>query len=322
VGSDGSLSAVHVATRDVHDQVLAESRLAASERRFRLAMNESASGMAIVALDMRYLEVNPAFGRILGHDEAWLLAHGVDDVLHPDDQEADRQARALLLSGDREHLTVERRFVRGGGGIIWTQYALGLVRDDHGDPVSFVAQVQDISRMRRAMQALEYQATHDSLTGLFNRRELTMRLRERLAAAAVSGRRPAVLYCDVDRLKVINDDLGHAAGDALLQAAGRRLAGSVRTTDLVARVGGDEFVVVLDDVAGVAEAVQIAEDIRRSVSSAVPFDGGVLQSTMSIGVLLAESDADVDSVLRDADAALYAAKGSGRDRVAVFPADL
>ncbi len=318
---DGSLSAIHVVTRNVHDQVLAERRLAESERRFRLAMLESAHGMAIVGLDHRYLEVNPALCRILGHDETWLLAHTVDDVLHPDDAAADRQARQSLLDGSHDHITAERRFLRGGGGVIWGQHAIGLLRDERGEPVSFVAQLQDVSRIRRAMQTLEYQASHDSLTGLLNRSELTDRLAERLAAADGSGGRPAVLFCDVDRLKTVNDELGHAAGDALLRATAQRLTSSVRATDLVARMGGDEFVVLLDDVRDEQEAVTVAESIRRAVAGPVPFDGGALETTMSIGVLLAGEGSDVDAVLRDADAALYAAKESGRDRVAVFPAD-
>jgi diguanylate cyclase (GGDEF)-like protein/PAS domain S-box-containing protein len=318
---DGGLSAIHVVTRNVHDQVLAEHRLAESERRFRLAMVEAAHGMAIVGLDHRYLEVNPALCRILGHDETWLLGHTVDDVLHPDDVESARAARDALLDGSRDHITVERRFVRGGGTIIWCQHALGLLRDEHGEPVSFVSQLQDVTRMRRAMQALEYQASHDALTGLLNRSELTLRLGERLTAAAGSGGRPAVLFCDVDRLKSVNDELGHAAGDALLRAAGQRLVSAVRGSDLVARMGGDEFVVLLDDVRDEAEAVRIAESIRQAVASPVPFDGGSIVPTLSVGVLLAENGADVDSVLRDADAALYTAKESGRDRLAVFPTD-
>jgi diguanylate cyclase (GGDEF)-like protein/PAS domain S-box-containing protein len=316
---DGGLAAVHVVTRNVHDQVLAEQRLAESERRFRLAMLESAHGMAIVDLDHRFLEVNPAMCRILGRDEAWLLEHTVDDVLHPDDVAAGRAAREALLAGDRDHITVERRFVRGDGGIIWGQHALGLLRDEQGEPLSFVSQLQDISRMRRAMQTLEYQASHDALTGLLNRSQLTERLGDRLSAAAQTGGRPAVLFCDVDRLKSVNDELGHAAGDALLRAISQRLTSAVRATDLVARMGGDEFVVLLDDVRDEDEAVAIAESIRRAVAGQVAFDGGAVEATMSIGVLLADVGADVDSVLRDADAALYSAKESGRDQVAVFP---
>jgi diguanylate cyclase (GGDEF)-like protein/PAS domain S-box-containing protein len=317
--ADGALAAVHVVTRNVHDQMLAERRLAESERRFRLAMLESAHGMAIVGLDHRFLEVNPAMCRILGRDEAWLLEHTVDDVMHPDDVEAGNAARGALLDGERDHITVERRFVRGDGGTIWGQHAIGLLRDEQGEPLSFVSQLQDISRMRRAMQTLEYQASHDALTGLLNRSQLTDRLDERLAAAAGTGGRPAVLFCDVDRLKGVNDELGHAAGDALLRAISQRLTSAVRASDLVARMGGDEFVVLLDDVRDEQEAVAIAESIRRAVAGHVPFDGGEVEATMSIGVLLATVGADVDSVLRDADAALYTAKQGGRDRVAVFP---
>lgn len=314
---DGSLSAIHVVTRDVHEQVLGEIRLAESERRFRLAMLEAPHGMAILDLEGRFVEVNPALCRTLGHEEHWLLGHAMDDVLVPDEVTAEREARSALLTGARDHITAERRFLRRGGSVIWGQHALGLLRGEDGEPTSYVSQVQDVTRIRRAMAALEYQASHDPLTGLLNRSELTERLEERLGRSAVTGHPLAVLFCDVDRLKATNDQLGHAAGDALLRAVASRLAASVRGSDLVARVGGDEFVVLLDDVAGSDEAAAIAEGVRRTVSRPVVFDGRALDPTVSIGVLVAQTGDDVDEVLRRADAALYQAKSAGRDRISV-----
>ncbi|MFN8168616.1 MAG: PAS domain S-box protein [Candidatus Nanopelagicales bacterium] len=318
---DGSLSAIHVVTRDVHEQVLAEMRLAESEQRFRLAMLEAPHGMAILDLDGRFVEVNPALCRTLGHEEHWLLAHGIDDVLHPEEVDAEREARAALSTGTRDHITVERRFLRRGGSVIWGQHALGVLRGEDGRPMSYVSQVQDVTRIRRAMAALEYQASHDPLTGLLNRSELTERLEERLARSGETDTPLAVLFCDVDRLKSTNDGLGHAAGDALLRAVASRLSASVRGSDLVARVGGDEFVVLLDDVAGADEAEAIAEQVRRTVSRPVAFDGRSLEPTLSIGVLVARTGDDVDVVLRRADEALYAAKAAGRDQVAVAPVE-
>ncbi len=315
--ADGSLSAVHVVTRNVHDEVLAGLRLAASERRFRLAMVEAPHGMAIVGLDHRFMEVNPALCRILGRREEWMLAHAWDDVLHPGDAASDRDARLELLERAREHVTAEQRFVRSGGHVIWVQHALALLRDESGEPVSYVSQVQDITGVRRAMAELEYQASHDALTGLLNRHELTDRLDAQLTEAAATGRRMAVLFCDVDRLKFVNDELGHAAGDAMLLATAQRLASSVRASDLVARVGGDEFVILLDGVEGEEEAVRIAEAIRRRAAEPVLFETANVSTTVSIGILLTRTGASVDAVLRDADAALYAAKAAGRDRVAV-----
>ena len=167
------------------------------------------------------------------------------------------------------------------------------------------------------MAELEYQASHDALTGLLNRHELTDRLDAQLTEAAATGRRMAVLFCDVDRLKFVNDELGHAAGDAMLLATAQRLASSVRASDLVARVGGDEFVILLDGVEGEEEAVRIAEAIRRRAAEPVLFETANVSTTVSIGILLTRTGASVDAVLRDADAALYAAKAAGRDRVAV-----
>jgi diguanylate cyclase (GGDEF)-like protein/PAS domain S-box-containing protein len=313
---DGTVSSIHVITRDVNDQVGAELALASSERRFRLAMLEAPHGMAIVGLDRRFLEVNPALCRILDQDEAWLLARSVTDVLHPDEIDGDQQARRSLVEGGRDHVTQERRFIRSDGSIIWVQHAIALQRDLQGVPLSYVSQMQDVTRVRRVMEELEYQASHDSLTGLLNRHELTDRLELLMSGTAHAESRLAVLFCDLDGLKAINDDLGHAAGDQLLRTTAARIMTSVRGSDTVARVGGDEFVVLLAAVGDEAEAGRVADAIRREVAEPIPFGDGTLATTMSIGVVLAEPGTDVDAVLRAADLALYAAKAAGRDQVA------
>ncbi|MGZ4556709.1 MAG: diguanylate cyclase domain-containing protein, partial [Mycobacteriaceae bacterium] len=130
-----------------------------------------------------------------------------------------------------------------------------------------------------------------------------------------------VLYCDVDNLKTVNDGLGHAAGDALLVATGNRIASSVRDSDTVARVGGDEFVVILDRIRDLTGAEHIATHIHEAVNAPLEFHGNPLNPKLSIGVTIAKTGQHVDDVLRDADDALYAAKAAGGDRVVVFHPD-
>jgi diguanylate cyclase (GGDEF)-like protein/PAS domain S-box-containing protein len=315
---DGSPEYAITVARDIEDQVHAEQALAASEERFRLAMIESPQGSAILDLDRRFMEVNPALCRILDRDRRWLLSHSIADVVHPKDDAADLAARRSLLDGEHEYVTAERRFIRGDGHVVWIQHSIGLLRDHSGDPVSYVSHMQDITATRHAAAHMAYQAAHDRMTGLLNRGELTDRLEAALTHKARTGTPIAVLYCDVDNLKTVNDRLGHAAGDALLVATGKRIASTVRDNDTVARVGGDEFIVLLDRVRDLTRAEHIATHIHVAVTAPLEFDGNPLNPTLSIGVTIAKTDQHVDDVLRDADNALYAAKTSGGNRVVVF----
>jgi diguanylate cyclase (GGDEF)-like protein/PAS domain S-box-containing protein len=318
---DGSPEYAITVARDIEDQVHAEQALAASEERFRLAMVESPQGSAILDLECRFVEVNPALCQILDRDRHWLLSHSIADVVHPQDAAADLAARRSLLDGEHEYVTAERRFIRGDGDVVWIQHAIGLLRDHSGDPVSYVSHMQDITATRHAAAHMAYQAAHDRMTGLLNRGELTDRLEAALtqkARKARTGTRIAVLYCDVDNLKTVNDGLGHAAGDALLVATGKRIASSVRDSDTVARVGGDEFVVILDRVRDLTRAERIATHIHVAVNAPLQFEGTTLNPKLSIGVTIAQTDQHVDDVLRDADDALYTAKTAGGDRVVLF----
>ena len=235
--TDGSPGSVITVARDIEDQVRTEQALAASQERFRLAMVQAPHGLAVLDLDHRFVEVNPALCRVLDRDRSWLLSHSVADVVDPQDAAADLAARRRLLDGEREHVTVERRFIRGDGEVVWMQHSIGLLRDRSGDPVSYVSQMQDITLTRHAAAQMAYRAAHDQMTGLLNRGELTNILEIALTRKTRTGTRLAVLYCDVDAFKAVNDGLGHAAGDALLVATGKRIASSVRNCDTVARVG-------------------------------------------------------------------------------------
>jgi len=320
-GSPDSPGYVITVARDIEDQVRTEQALAASEERFRLAMAEAPHGVAILDLDRHFVEVNPALCRILDRDRRWLLSHSVADVVDPQDDAADLAARRSLLDGEHEYVTMERRFTRGDGEVIWMQHAIGLLRDHSGDPVSYVSQMQDITQTRHAAAQMAYRAAHDQMTGLLNRGELTNLLEAALTRKTRTGTRLAVLYCDVDAFKAVNDGLGHAAGDALLVATGKRIASSVRDSDTVARVGGDEFVVILDGVHHLTDAERIASQIHEAASAPLEFQGNTLNPKLSVGVTIAKTGQNVDDVLRDADDALYAAKAAGGDRVVVFDPD-
>jgi diguanylate cyclase len=176
----------------------------------------------------------------------------------------------------------------------------------------------------RAEAALAHRANHDGLTGLPNRDHLLEQLEAVLGPDAPPRRAgaPALLFCDLDRFKFVNDSLGHRCGDLLLQEAARRIAGAVRTGDVVTRLGGDEFVVLCPAVSGHADAVAVADRITAAMAEPFDLDGSEAFTTVSVGVALAEPGATSESLLADADMALYEAKESGRNRHGVFDSAL
>lgn len=183
--------------------------------------------------------------------------------------------------------------------------------------------VIDVTEQREAQRALAHSATHDALTGLPNRALFTDRLHVSLAQAGRAGGQVAVVFCDLDRFKTVNDSLGHAAGDELLRAVGKRLSTVVRAGDTVARLGGDEFALLCTDVTGAAEARAVAERVCAVMREPIGVGDRLITSTMSVGVAVCQSgERDVAGLLRDADLAMYQAKDRGRDRVAVFDAGL
>ena len=181
----------------------------------------------------------------------------------------------------------------------------------------------DVTDQREAARALAHSALHDPLTGLANRVLFHDRLEMALTQAERDGHLVAVLFCDLDRFKVVNDSLGHAAGDELLRTAADRLIAAVRAGDTVARLGGDEFAVLCPRVHDLAEATAVAERICRVVRLPMRVAGQEARSTMSVGVTVCgPGEEDVVGLLRDADVAMYNAKELGRDRVAVFDSGL
>lgn len=304
--------------RDVESQMEAVEALQLSERRFRLAMESAPTGMAIVDLDRRFIDVNPALCRMLDRDEDWLLAHRVVDIIDPEDDLLDLQMRTRLVAGDTASLSSEKRLLRADGATVWVDHALGLMRDEAGLPLYFVSQFANVTEARSAREALHFMATHDPLTQLVNRRELIDRMSRLLAHTPRTGTRLGILYLDLDGFKPVNDEFGHAIGDQLLVEVATRLAAQVRSEDYVGRMGGDEFVVVLRAIQTADDARGIARKLIDAVEVPFAIEGRSLRVSASVGIAVAEPGEDPDLVLRRADEALYAAKRSGRSTMRLY----
>ena len=307
--------------RDVHSEVEAWHALERSEERFRLAMESAPSGLAVLDLDGSFIEVNAALCAMLDHDQEWLLQHDLFTVTHPADEERALRLRDAVLEGGPPTVTEELRLIRADHAVVWVQFGVGLLRDEDGVPLSIVAQFVNVTEAHESREALRFMATHDSLTGLLNRRELLVQMSMMLAHPRRTGARMAVLFADLDGLKSVNDSLGHAAGDLLIVEAARRIGAQVRDEDLVARIGGDEFVVVLPEVNSLDDALAVAAKVNRAFGRPAHVAGTEVQVGVSVGITLSRTGDDATTLLRQADTALYRAKAGGRDRVEVYERD-
>ncbi len=274
----------------------------------------------------------PATGEISWSPEMYRL-YGVDPVnqkvhvgsydgkAHPEDAQRAADTIRAAMQNDTE-LDTEWRIINTDGTIRWLHVRGRMARDEQGRTI-MRGTSQDITERHALESRLLEQALHDDLTGLPNRRLFVTRLTRALADAQGSGEVVAVLFIDVDRFKLINDGLGHEAGDDLLVSLGQRLSDIMRPDDTVARFGGDEFVVLCQHLDGIEDAEAVTRRIQRLAANPVSLRGTEMVVTLSIGIALSDlTGHDAAAMLRDADAAMYRAKQDGRARHAVFAEDM
>jgi diguanylate cyclase (GGDEF)-like protein/PAS domain S-box-containing protein len=217
---------------------------------------------------------------------------------------------------------LELEFIRTDGSHRWMEARGEAVRDARGAIVELHGVSLDITDRKAVVDELQVLATHDPLTGLANRATLLDEITRAISAGRRSARATAILMMDLDRFKVVNDTLGHAAGDELLVCAASRIEETVRGGDLVARLGGDEFVVVMRDLTDPTEAARVAGRLVQAFQAPFSLAGRELFTTASVGVAIATDASAAGDLLREADTAMYAAKEGGRDRVSMFNEDL
>lgn len=321
-GENGAFRGYRGVTRDITEQVLAEVALAESETRFKGAMENSAIGMALVGLDGRFLSVNRALAQIVGREAAELSALSFQEITHPEDLGADLQFVHEMLAGARTTYGMEKRYLHKFGHEVWVQLDVSLVRDAAGKALYFISQIQDISERRRMQERIEHLALHDPLTGLPNSRLLSDRLEQALAAARRGKRSMGVLFMDLDGFKPVNDTHGHSAGDRVLKEFAARLKKVLRETDSTARVGGDEFVAILGECRGEADAVRAAGRVIEAMATPFDLGGDVASLSVSVGIALYPLHAsDGQALLQCADSAMYEAKRSGKNSHRTFAGD-
>ena len=301
--------------------VSAMVQAAAQERRLAALLMDSNDAISVLDLEGNITAWNRGATRMYGYSEAEALQLNIRELIPEPLRDEDLALRERLRGGQLLESRETQRVAKDGTvRDIWLTAT--TLRDAHGKPHAIAVTERDITGDKASAQ-VQHLATHDPLTGLSNRVLMVDLASHALAQARRNGSRIALLFVDLDRFKTVNDSLGHHAGDRLLQAAAERLKQCVRAGDTVARQGGDEFIIVLSDVAGAQDAANVAEKIRQAMAVPLMVDGLELVTSASIGLSLYPDDAsDIDTLLKHADAAMYRAKAQGRNTLRFFTPDM
>jgi diguanylate cyclase (GGDEF)-like protein/PAS domain S-box-containing protein len=298
--------------RDVTERHLAEWEIEQSERHYRL-LAENSFDVVLHSSEGRIAWVSPSLSRVLGWAPADWIGRPLDDFLLPDDQPVLDEARARMLEG---RPVVQRvRLVDSVGIHHWVELHSQQYVDNDGRPDGFQSSFRTVDREVEVEARLERRARFDELTGALKREEAIGRMADDDRRRRVPTARRAVLFVDLDAFKAVNDTWGHQVGDAVLRTVAVRIQDAIRSADTVARMGGDEFLVILDAVDDLEEAVVVAEKLRATALVPVPTRDGPVVTTLSIGVTLVAHGEEVDATLARADGAMYEAKKAGRNQV-------
>src|SRR5579862_1196197 len=312
-------------------------KLAEREQIFQLITENAADMIAVIDQNGKRLYNSPAYQRILGYGPEELAGTSSMDQIHPDDRARVQEVSAKASSTGRGE-QLEYRIRHKDGSWRFLESAASAIRGSDGDTAGLVIVNRDITQRKRAEDRLEHQSLHDSLTDLPNRSLFLDRLQRSIA---VSRRhlnfKCAVLFVDIDKFKVVNDSLGHAAGDSLLVQIAERLRAGLRSSDTIsgprvdddnqlfagestlARPGGDEFTVLIEELHGPSDAIRVAERIQQRLAVPFQINGQEIVLSVSIGIVFNnDGTSEAADLLRDAEIAMYRAKGSGKGCFEVF----
>ncbi|MCW8407741.1 diguanylate cyclase [Legionella sp. PATHC035] len=302
---------------DITERKINEDALRESEERFHSVFEAAAIGMAIVDITGRFVQVNQALCQLVGYTSDELLKKTFIDITHPDDLQTDLGYVKQLLEGTLSSYQLEKRYAHKDGRIIWILLTGSVVHDTNKNIKYFIAQIMDITQQKSLIAKLEQHANQDFLTGLNNRRYFIEQGGLEFERARRMKYNIAILMVDIDYFKKVNDMNGHKVGDLVLQHFSTLLQQHLRSTDLVGRIGGEEFAIILPNVLE-KSALEVAEKLRSLIEKS-PFEvlsGQKIYYTVSIGVYISDVvNATVEECLYEADEALYQAKNSGRNRV-------
>ncbi|MEM1309523.1 MAG: EAL domain-containing protein, partial [Cyanobacteria bacterium P01_H01_bin.153] len=305
----------------------AEQMLRNQESFFRSLYEQATLGIAFCNSAGQILQVNAKYCAITGYSERELQSMSLNQFTHPSDRYLNQAIFLEVARAERSEFSTDKRYVRRDGTTVWVHLTASVIRDEQGQFKVLAAIIQDISdrkqleaERQQAEAQLRHNALHDTLTQLPNRNLLMTQL----GRALVRMQRPphqqfAVLFLDLDRFKLVNDSLGHLAGDQLLVMVAQILNRLVRPGDLVARIGGDEFVILLEAIDDTSEVLTVAERLLQTLRQPLQLEQREVFATASMGIVLgALTYRSATELLRDADIAMYRAKANGKNGYALF----
>ena len=323
VDAQGKPIAVVGTVHDITERRALETQLRESEARYASTVELAAVGIGHIDPHGRIIWCNGRLREMLGYDNDELLGLTIWDISHPDDAHMADRDRPRLHAGDIDTLTLEKRCLRKDGAAIWVRITTATRRAPDKELLYDVAILEDITTRKSAEARVKYLATHDELTALPNRTLFAELLEHAIETAKRYDRRCAVLFIDLDRFKIVNDSLGHEAGDLLLQEVAGRLRHCIRKSGVVARLGGDEFVVLLEELPSTAVAVDVARRVLASMHAPVKILGHECRVTVSIGIATYPDDAaDAATLMKHADLAMYLAKDEGKNNFQRYSNDM
>jgi diguanylate cyclase (GGDEF)-like protein/PAS domain S-box-containing protein len=304
--------------RDISERKRAHHELEQRERRFRTIFEKSWSGVALLDASLNFSFAGSSTPNIVGYDEFEMLGRSLLEYVHPRERGAAQRLFSDLAASPNKEAHGELRFLHKNGTWIWLEgFAQNMLNE--ASVGAIVLNYRDVSLRRMTEKQLEYRAHYDALTDLPNRVLFRDRVTTGLAQARRNHRGLAIMYLDLDHFKLVNDGLGHSFGDALLAAVARRLQSSLRASDTISRIGGDEFSILITDIFDGEAVAGVARKLLDSFDHPFRIDKHDLYVTASIGISLHPSDGDdFETLVKCADAAMYRAKELGRNQAQLF----
>ena len=278
-----------------------------------MVMESATEGMVIVDCDKKVLYANPAVEKITGYTSDELIDSGEGFLRHELDKVTCKEICEIAHNSNhfRHEVTVHKK----QGDEIHILLSLDTLRNDDGEIQYFLGLLTDMTEIKKSREKVEYLATHDILTSLPNRSVMEERLEQAVSRAIRMNQMGALLFLDLDFFKEINDSLGHSIGDELLKAVSQRLEDACRKQDVVSRFGGDEFIIILEDILKVGDVIFKAQKLLQALSSPFSIHHHELNLSASIGIALFPNEGTtVKELIQKADISMYQAKKSGRNQ--------